>query len=99
MTAPATRRWIVRRSNYPFAHPGQRLGVVEATDKTAAAIEAAKEYSGAITVEVETHVNPELERVVDRAVKAAGRRDRAGAYGHAQRRAKPLNRNPDGDVA
>ena len=84
------RRWIVRRSNYPFAVPGQQLGVVQATDKTAAAIEAAKQFSGAITVEPEAHVNPELERVVDRAVKAAGRRQQAGPHGRAWSRPKPM---------
>lgn len=91
-----TRRWIVRRSNYPLALPGEILTHVEAADATAASIEAAKTVTAAFTVEPEHGVNPELERVVNRAVKAAGRRARAGAYGRQQRRAKPL-RHPDGD--
>lgn len=96
------QRWIVRRSNYPFAIPGKPIGVVEATDKTAAAIEAAKHFSGALVLEAEARVNPELERVVDRAVKAAGRRAKGRASGWARPRQQPLNptlKTPDGDAA
>ena len=95
------QRWIVRRSNYPFAIPGKPIGVVEATDKTAAAIEAAKHFSGALTIEAEAHVNPELERVVARAVQAAGRRAGRGAYGRGWSRAKPMTdrSDPKGDEA
>jgi hypothetical protein len=88
-------RWIVRRSGYPFALPGKQLGVVEASDKTAAAIEAAKVFTGSFTVEPEHTVNPELERVVERAVKSAERRAR-GTHGFARPRRKPLP-TPDGE--
>jgi hypothetical protein len=91
------RRWIVRRSNYPFTVPGQQLGVVEAPDKTAAAIVAAAQFAGALTIEPEHQVNPELERVVNRAVQAANRRER-GAYGRGFSRSNPMN-TADGDSA
>jgi hypothetical protein len=94
-----TPRWIVRRSHFPLALPGEKLCSVEAHDKTAAAVEAAKVVTGAFTVEPESRVNPQLERVVERAVKAAGRRDRRGPYGRGFSRAKPMDANPDGDAA
>lgn len=98
MSPAPLRRWTVRRSHFPLALPGEKLGVVEASDETVARMMAVRQFDGATVVEPEHRVNPQLERAVDRAVKAAGRRERAGAYGRQQRRAKPLN-NPEGDAA
>lgn len=96
------QRWIVRRSGFPFALPGKVLGIVEATDATVARMMAVRQFAGATVVEPEHRVNPELERVVDRAVKAAGRKARSKASGWARPRQQPLplvNPNPDGDAA
>lgn len=99
MSHAPLRRWIVRRSHFPLALPGEKLGVVEAFDRFAAMTAAIVAYDTAVTVEPEPAApNPALERVVNRAVKAAGRRERAGAYGRQQRRAKPLNTDTDGDA-
>lgn len=97
-----SQRWTVRRSHYPLGLPGEKLGVVSAADKTAAEIAAAEWFVGPLTVEPEHRVNPELERVVDRAVKAAGRKARSKASGWARPRQQPLplvNPNADGDAA
>lgn len=107
-----TRRWVVRRSHFPLALPGEKLGVVEAPDRYGAGVLATAQFgSGMITVEPESHVNPELERVVAKAVKAAGqRRGRPtrsdpkgrGSYGRSRLRQQPLNptlTNPDPDEA
>jgi hypothetical protein len=90
-------RWIVRASNFPFALPGRQVAIVEAGDRTAAVLEAAKVYDLPFTVEPEHTVNPELERVVERAVKSAARRARGGG-GFARARRKPMP-TPDGDGA
>jgi hypothetical protein len=91
-------RWIVRRSNYPFAIPGGVLGVVEASDQLRAFAKAEAEYSGPFTVEPEHRVNPALEKVIARAVKGAERRARHGRYAQPRPRRKPLT-HPDGDGA
>lgn len=91
------RRWIVRKSGYPFTLPGKQLGVVEARDRFAAFARAEAQFGGSITIEPEHTVNPELERLTARAVKAAERRQRGG-YGHATPRRKPLT-IPDGGDA
>lgn len=96
-TAPL-RRWIVRRSNFPFALPGTVLGVVEATDATDARMIAVRQFECATVVEPEHRVKPELERAVARAVKSADRRNRArGGRPRFARQAMKSLTNPHGD--
>jgi hypothetical protein len=81
MTRPPAPTWIVRRSRFPLALPGDRLGTVEAHTRTAAELAAGAQFDGAVTVELEpAHPNPALEKAVARAVQASTRQ-RTGAYG------------------
>ena len=96
--------WIVRRSRFPFATPGEQLGTVEARSRKAALMLAKQQFAQPFTVEQQSaRVNPELERVVDRAVKAATRRERGGYARGGFRRQVMSDRaitNPDdGDSA
>lgn len=91
------KRWIVRRSHFPLRLPGEVLGVVEAQDRIEAELLAVR-FGPSITIEPEHRVNPELERVVARAVKAAGRSGH-GAYGHRRPRRQALKDTPDGGAA
>lgn len=89
------QRWIVRRSHFPLTLLGEVVGHVEAPDRYGAGVLATARFGcGAYTVEPEHRVNPQLERVVDRAVKAAGRKARGG-FGFARARFT----KPDGDAA